>query len=135
VSRWTTALIVGVVGLAVFALVLGRWLTTPFDDWVPLDPPRELPFGVAQEDLPASAHFECSAAIGGSGPDATATAQADEALAIQSLSRPPCDGIRTEHRVIGLMDFALIALGYVIALVIWRWRKSQANAAPSVATS
>ena len=107
-------------------------MTTPFDDWVPLDAPDELPDGVVEDDLPASARFECSQPLG-SDSEALASDQAEEALAIQGLARPPCDGPRTQHRVVGLIDLAVIALAFVATLVVWRRPKSHAKASPSFA--
>ena len=126
-------MIVVLAGLVVFAFVIGRWLTTPFDDWVPLDAPDELPAGVVEDDLPASARFTCSQPLG-TDSEALASDQAEEALAIQALSRPPCDGPRTQHRVVGLVDLAVAALVFVVALVVWRRPKAHAKASPSLTT-
>src|SRR5690606_1994316 len=82
----------------VFALVVARWLTTPWDDWVPLEPRRDLPASVSVDDLPTAAHYRCSAVLDMD--VATATDQAANAERYQELTRKPCDA-RTERRVLG----------------------------------
>lgn len=115
------------VTLVVVALVIGRWLTTPFDDWVPLNAPAVLPAGVAADDLPDAAHFTCSQLIG-TASDPVASAQAREALTTQSLSRAPCDGFRVQRQVLGVADLALIGLLFVGTLAIWaRQRRPSAT--------
>ena len=121
-------------GLIVFALVIGRWMTTSFDDWVPLDAPAALPAGVVEDDLPDSARFVCSQPLG-SGADAVASDQAQEALRIQSLSRTPCDGPRAQHRVLGVVDLVVMALAFVATLVLWRRPSARSEPSASVTPS
>jgi len=121
-------------GLVVFALVIGRWMTTPFDDWVPLNAPEALPSGVVEDDLPASARFECSPPLG-SDSEAVASDQAEEALSIQGLSRTPCDGPRAQYRVVGLIDLGVIAIVFVATLVVWRRPKAPAKASTASLSS
>ena len=92
--------------------------------------------------LPASLRTTCLPRHGltcsqplGTDSEALASDQAEEALAIQGLSRPPCDGPRTQHRVVGLVDLAVAALAFVVTLVVWRRPKAQAKASPSLAAS
>lgn len=128
-----TAMIAVLASLVVVALVIGRWMTTPFEDSVPLKAPGVLPSGVVRDDLPASAVFECSQPLGSSS-EATASDEAKEALVIQRPARPPCEGARAQYRIVGLIDLAVLALAFVATLVFWRRRK-QAEASPSLATS
>ena len=116
--------------LVVFALVIGRWLTTPFDDWVPLDAPAVLPSGVAEDDLPASARFECSQPLGAAA-EPVASTQARDAMTVQSLSRTPCEDARGQRRVLGLVDLVVIALAFVGTLAIWG-RRGRPSTAPLV---
>jgi hypothetical protein len=109
------------VGLVVFALLIGHWLTTPFDDWVTLDAPAVLPEGVVEDDLPASARFECSQPLG-TATEPVASSQAREAMTVQTLSRTPCDSPRVQFRVLGLVNLMVIALLLVGTLVIWMRR-------------
>lgn len=119
-----------VAGLLVLGMVIGRWMTTPFDDWVPLDAPDELPSGVAEDDLPAAARFECARPFGA--PEAIASAQAEEALSIQALSRPPCEGPRAQHRLVGLLNLVVIALACFGTFMVWRRRTSTSDLARPV---
>jgi hypothetical protein len=121
------------VGLVVFALVIGHWLTTPFDDWVTLDAPAVLPEGVVEDDLPASARFECSQPLG-SATDPVASTQAREAMTIQTLSRAPCDSPRVQFRVLGLANLLVVALLLVGTLVIWMRRGRPTAMGPAGAT-
>ena len=121
-----------VVALVVLALVIGRWLTTSFDDWVPLVAPAVLPEGVVQDDLPDSAAFECSAPLGAA-EDPVATDQAEEAMAVQSLSRAPCEGLRLQRSVLGILDLLVIGIALAGTFVI-RGRRRR-SAASSVATT
>src|SRR3954452_13630562 len=86
--RWPSARLLVGVGVIIFVLVVARWLTTPWNDWVPLTPQTELPAGIAVDQLPAAAHYRCSAVLDSNA--ATATDQAVDAQSHQDLSREPC---------------------------------------------
>jgi hypothetical protein len=108
-----------VIGAAIVVLVLGvvvaRWMVTPFDDWVPLAEPKELPADVNPDDLPKAAEFRCSAALG-DGDSAVATEQATQALEVQQLTREPCVDPRAQNRVVGSADL-LVSAGLLFLLV------------------
>ena len=108
----------------VFLLVVARWLTTPFDDWVPLAPHRDVPAEVNVDDLPTAAHYRCSAVLDTNA--ATATDQATEAQTYQDLTREPCSGFRTERKALGSLDVAvgLAVLAGLLALSRRRERRA-----------
>jgi hypothetical protein len=122
-KRRTGRLLV-VAGAVIFALVIARWLTTPWDDWVPLDPQQNLPADIVVDDLPDAAHYRCSAVLDSD--TATATEQAVDAQRHQDLTREPCSGLRTQRKALGGLDMA-IALAVVIGVVVL----SRRHAAPS----
>lgn len=115
-------LIVALVAVLVFGVVIARWLTTPFEDWVPLAAPTDLPAEINPDDLPHSAHFRCAAPFG-EAESAVATDQATDALDVQSLVREPCVEIRSQHRAIGSLNLA-VAAGLLGAGVVMRRRQS-----------
>lgn len=127
----STVPIVVLVGALLFALVIGRWMTTSFDDWVPLNPPEVLPTGIVEADLPDAARFECSAPVGAE-PAARASAQAEEALELQTLSRTPCDDSRTQHRVVGALDLVVILSASIATIVIWRRSRTRVDRSSSM---
>lgn len=114
-------LTVALVALLVFAAVIARWLTTPFDDWVPLVAPADLPAEIIVDDLPHAAQFECSAPFG-EAEASVATEQAIDALELQALVREPCSEIRSQHRAVGSVNIA-VSLGLLgVSVVVWRRR-------------
>jgi hypothetical protein len=110
------------VALLVFVAVVGRWMLTPFDDWVPLDAPEALPAGVDPNALPKSAMFRCSAPVG-EVESAVASPQATEALELQVVAREPCAGPRSLHRAIGTVDLAVAGAGLLVVVLAARRRE------------
>jgi hypothetical protein len=109
--RWKAALL----GILLFALVVGRWLTTPFDDAVPLIPHEHLATGVDVGTLPTAARFRCSAPLGDGDP-AHPPSDLDGVLELQDLDREPC-GARGERMGLGLADLVLVAAALVLVVV------------------
>lgn len=110
---WRTAVVIVVL---LFAAVVARWATSSFDDSVHLVAPATLPDGVKVEDLPKAARFHCPAPFGDG--DVTPTAEVAEALELQTLSREPCDSLRTQRKVLAIADGGLVVvlLGGLAAL-------------------
>jgi hypothetical protein len=119
-KRPTVGLLVAV-GAVVFVLVIARWLTTPWDDWVPLDPHQDLPAEITVDDLPDAAHYRCSAVLDSD--TATATDQALDAQRYQDLTREPCSGLRPQRKALGGLDVA-VALAAVAGVVLVSRRSS-----------
>ncbi|MBI1843515.1 MAG: hypothetical protein HYR89_02725 [Actinobacteria bacterium] len=112
--------VVAAVLLLLFTVVTARWMVSPFDDWVPLVLPQQLPAGIGPGDLPTAAHYRCSAPFAGHHA-ASITEQAGDALELQTLSRKPCDEVWPQRRVLALTDL-VIALGLFVALAVWSFR-------------
>ena len=124
-KRPTVRLLV-VVAATVFGLLVVRWLTTPWDDWVPLVPHQDLPTEIIVDDLPDAAHYRCSAVLDSD--TATATDQAAEAQQYQDLTREPCTGFRTQRKALGALDVA-VALAAVAGVVMVSRRRSASSSA------
>jgi hypothetical protein len=122
--KWPTVRLLVVAAAVVFVLVVVRWLTTPWDDWVPLDPHQDLPAEIIVDDLPEAAHYRCSAVLDSD--TATATDQAVEAQRYQDLTREPCSGFRTQRKALGGVDVA-VALAVVAGVVVVSRRRSASS--------
>lgn len=128
-SRW---LVGATIGLVLVGIVIGRWLVTPFDDWVPLAPRADLPAEVDPNELPQSARFECPAVLWGSG-SPEATQQATEALEMQDLTREPCVDASRQHRAIAVVDLAVLgAAAVAVVLVVRRRRRGEGESTEPV---
>ncbi len=114
------ARVVAALLLLLFTVVVARWMFSPFDDWVPVVPSRQLPAEVGPDDLPAAAHYRCSAPFSGHD-EASTTEQAEQALELQTVSRRPCNEAWPQRRVLALADL-LLALGLLIVLAISSFR-------------
>ena len=125
-GRWPTVRLLVAVGAVVFVLVVARWLTTPWDDWVPLDPHQDLPAEIVVDDLPDAAHYRCSAVLDSD--TAVATDQAVDAQRYQDLTREPCSGLRTQRKAVGGMDVA-VALAAVAGAMVLSRRSSASSSA------
>lgn len=119
------------VGLLLVGIVIGRWLVTPFDDWVPLAPRADLPAEVDPNELPQSARFECPALLwGGGSPEATQ--QATEALEMQDLTREPCVDARRQYRALAIVDLVVLgAAAVAVVLVVQRRRRGAGESTES----
>jgi len=116
-----TALVIAGLCAVVFLLVVVRWMTTPFDDWVPVTPHQGLPPEVVVDDLPDAAHYRCSAVLDGSG--ATPTKQAAEAQTYQDLTREPCTEFAAGRKALGATDL-VVGLAVLAVLVVVSRRRS-----------
>ncbi len=117
---FSRASVVAAVLLLLFTVVIGLWMVSPFDDWVPLVPPRQLPADIGPDALPAAAHYRCSAPFAGRH-EASITKQASHALELQTLSREPCDEAWPQRRMLALTDL-VISLGLLVVLAVWSFR-------------
>jgi hypothetical protein len=116
------ALLIAGLCAVVFLLVVARWMTTPFDDWVPVTPRQGLPPEVVVDDLPDAAHFRCSALSDSSA--ATPTDQAAEAQTYQELTREPCSEFRAGRKALGASDLVM-GLAVLAGLVVFSRRRSR----------
>jgi hypothetical protein len=119
-TRSRALLIAGLCAVA-FLLVVARWLTTPYDDWVPVTPRQGLPAEIVVDDLPDAAHYRCSALLDSA--SATPTEQAAEAETHQDLTREPCSEFRTGRKVLGASDL-VVGLAVLTGLVVFSRRRS-----------
>lgn len=126
------ARVVTVVVLLLFTVVVGRWMVTPFDDWVPLVMPKQLPAGVDPNGIPTAAHYRCSAPFAGQD-KASITNQASRALELQTLSREPCNDIWPQRRILAIADL-ILSLGLFVSLGIW-WLRPKTTKAQGPAIS
>ena len=126
------ARVVTVVVLLLFTVVVGRWMVTPFDDWVPLVMPKQLPAGVYPNGIPTAAHYRCSAPFAGQD-KASITNQASRALELQTLSREPCNDIWPQRRILAIADL-ILSLGLFVSLGIW-WSRPKTTKAQGPAIS
>lgn len=111
--------------LVVFAIATVWWMSTSFDDYVPLVQPDELPEGTVASDLPTTAQYHCSAPLSGDD-EASGTDEASEALEVQTLSREPCERWWPQRKGLAAVNVA-VALGGLIALGVRSFRPRSAS--------
>lgn len=116
---FSRARVLATVLLLLFTVVIARWMFTPFDDWVPLVLPRQLPAEIGPDGLPEAAHYRCSAPFA-QHHEASITEQAGKALELQTLSREPCDELWPQRQALALADLA-ISLGLLVILASGRF--------------
>ncbi|MGK2958392.1 MAG: hypothetical protein ACSLFB_08350 [Acidimicrobiales bacterium] len=127
---FSRARVIAAVVLLLFTLVIARWMASPFDDWVPLVLPRQLPAEIGPDDLPTAAHYRCSAPFAGHH-EASITEQASHALELQTLAREPCDELWPQRRMLALADLT-IYLGLFVALAVWSFRPEPTGTRPPI---